>query len=59
MAVGESAVVPDPVVEGDGPVQGIERGYWQTAWNEFRHDRIAVIGLVIVILLIIARCSRR
>jgi peptide/nickel transport system permease protein len=54
VAVGESAVVPDPVVGGDGPVQGIERGYWRTAWYEFRHDRLAMTGLVFVVILVLA-----
>ena len=52
-------MVPDPVVGGDGPVQGIERGYWRTAWNEFRHDRLAMTGLVFVVALVLAALSRR
>ncbi len=52
--VGESAVVPDPVTEGEGPGQGSERGYWRTAWYEFRHDRLAMIGLVFVAILVLA-----
>ncbi len=31
-----------------------ESGYWRTAWNEFRHDRVAMAGLGIVILLIVS-----
>jgi peptide/nickel transport system permease protein len=52
--VGESAVVPDPVAEGAGLVQGVERGYWRTAWYEFRHDRLAMTGLVFVAILVLA-----
>ena len=47
-------MVPDPVVGGDGPVQGIERGYWSAAWYQLRHDRLAMVGLFFVILLIAA-----
>lgn len=32
----------------------VERGYWQTAWYELRHDRLGMIGLVFVVLLILA-----
>jgi peptide/nickel transport system permease protein len=32
---------------------GAERGYWRTAWYEFRHDRLAMTGLAFVILLIL------
>jgi peptide/nickel transport system permease protein len=31
-----------------------ESGYWRTAWNEFRHDRVAMTGLAIVTLLIVS-----
>ena len=32
---------------------GAERGYWHTAWYEFRHDRLAMVGLIFVVLLIL------
>jgi peptide/nickel transport system permease protein len=32
---------------------GGERGYWRTAWYEFRHDRLAMFGLVIVAALVL------
>jgi peptide/nickel transport system permease protein len=44
-----------PGQEGTGESAPIdaERGYWRTAWYEFRHDRLAMVGLVFVILLIL------
>jgi peptide/nickel transport system permease protein len=33
---------------------GAERGYWRTAWYEFRHDRLAMVGLAFVVVLILA-----
>jgi peptide/nickel transport system permease protein len=31
-----------------------ERGYWSEAWVELRHDRAAMVGLAIVVLLVLA-----
>jgi peptide/nickel transport system permease protein len=39
---------------GELPTVGVERSYWRTAWHEFRHDRLAMVGLVFVTLLILA-----
>jgi peptide/nickel transport system permease protein len=39
---------------GEADPLGAERGYWSTAWYEFRHDRLAMIGLLFVILLILS-----
>jgi peptide/nickel transport system permease protein len=48
--VGETpAAVPD-----DGAPQLAERGYWRTAWYEFRHNRLATMGLFFVVALILA-----
>jgi peptide/nickel transport system permease protein len=38
---------------GESAPVGAERGYWRTAWYEFQHDRLAMVGLVFVILLIL------
>lgn len=43
------------LLEGDAPTgAGAERGYWRTAWYEFRHNPLAMLGLVIVVLLVLA-----
>ncbi|HEY6397997.1 MAG TPA: hypothetical protein VIX82_11140, partial [Solirubrobacteraceae bacterium] len=52
------AAVADETAPGQetgesAPVRA-ERGYWRTAWYEFRHDRLAMVGLLFVILLILA-----
>ncbi len=54
--VGEAAVVPDPGGEAGATAdaQRAERGYWRTAWYEFRHDRLAMTGLVLVAILVLA-----
>lgn len=52
--VGEGPVAPGAVAEDEGRTQGRERGYWQTAWYEFRHDRLAMTGLVLVVILVLA-----
>jgi peptide/nickel transport system permease protein len=43
------------VAVGAPPTQAAQResGYWRTAWNEFRHDRMAMVGLTVVVLLIV------
>jgi peptide/nickel transport system permease protein len=53
--VGDGGVVPDPNAGTSVGAQtdGAERGYWRTAWYEFRHDRLAVIGLLFVALLVL------
>lgn len=38
---------------GESAPVGAERGYWRTAWYEFRHDRLAMVGLVFVVLLVL------
>jgi len=55
--VGETAPGQEvaPGQEAGAPaVLGTERGYWRTAWYEFRHDRLGMVGLVFVVLLILA-----
>jgi peptide/nickel transport system permease protein len=52
-----AAAVADETAPGQADADasgsvGAERGYWRTAWYEFRHDRLAMIGLAFVIVLI-------
>jgi peptide/nickel transport system permease protein len=42
------------VPAGGAPVLLAERGYWRTSWYEFRHNRLAMIGLVFVVALMLA-----
>ena len=55
-AAGEGRLrVPEPGPEaGELSGAGGERGYWRTAWYEFRHDRLAMVGLTFVVILVLA-----
>jgi peptide/nickel transport system permease protein len=39
---------------GDAAAPGREAGYWHAAWRILRRDRLAMVGLVLVVLLLLA-----
>jgi len=47
------AVLTTTVVRGD-PGPPAERGFWLSSWYELRHDAVAMVGLTIVVLLVVA-----
>ncbi len=54
-AAGEITAGPEHAGQSDAGARVVgDRGYWKTAWYEFRHDRMAMIGLTFAVLLILA-----